>query len=84
MLRNTLKLFIPPIFIWVYRKLRGTSRNKSASNYFWEGVYNDFNEIMLMPIYIQTEPDPKCYQAALNEKGECTLIKYHWDEYPLR
>ncbi len=46
--------------------------------------YSEFNEIILLPIYIQTESDPKCFNAALNEKGECTDINNHWDEYPLR
>ncbi len=46
--------------------------------------YGDFNAITIMPIYIQTEPDPSCYKAALNSLGECTKIENHWDEYPLR
>ena len=46
--------------------------------------YGEFNAITIMPIYIQSEPDPKCYKAALNSLGECTDITLHWDEYPLR
>ncbi len=46
--------------------------------------YNEFYAITVMPIYIQTEPNPKCHEAALNSLGECTDIKNHWDEHSLR
>jgi hypothetical protein len=47
-------------------------------NEFYENIY----DIYIFSLYIQSPDDPRCMTGyAINDKGACTLTKYHYDAY---